>query len=77
MTTRTVHHLSRELEGALLHFPLPLCWDAEQIARDGPDYDVELWWLSWDQGAVSPLELVFAVQREAVSCRDCLEWLHA
>lgn len=75
-TEKPRHHLSRSLLG-MVALDLPLCWDAEQIRRDGPDYDTDLWFLSWDHGAIDPLELLFATAREHVTCRDCNEWLHA
>lgn len=73
------HHLSRQLKGHAVNFPLPLCWDAEQRPAPGETQEEldGLWWLSWDVGAVNPLELVFAVVPAGVTCRDCLEWLHA
>lgn len=74
-----LHWLSRELKGATDVFPLPLCWDAAQLPKPGETQEEldGLWWLSWDVGAVNPLELVFVEPREFVTCRDCLEWLHA
>lgn len=79
MSDLELHALSRELEGAAVMFPLPVCWDAE-ARPDEHETQSEidaLWWLSWDQGALDPTELVFGVTRDAVTCRHCLEWLHA
>lgn len=77
---RAVHHLSRYLEGAApWRFPLPLCWDAAQLPKPGETREGldGLWWLSWDVGAVDPTELLFATAPAFVTCRECLEWLHA
>lgn len=77
MTALARHHLSRSLEGTAVALDLPLCWDAEQVHRHGPDYDTDLWFLSWDLGAIDPTALIFGVRPEYVDCRDCLEWMHA
>jgi hypothetical protein len=71
-----LHHLARTLDG-MVALPLPLCWDADAIQRHGRDYDTDLWFLSWDQGAIDPTRLLFATSREHVTCPGCAEWLHA
>lgn len=75
MSDLLTHRLSRELEGHVVLFPLPLCWDAETSAK--PDHDDEDWWTAWDQGAVDPTELLFAVPPAEPTCRPCLVWIHA
>lgn len=78
----TIHKLSRILEGRV-DFPLPLCWDAEQIACNGKDYDTENWFLAWDLGAIDPMGLSFAYSADGVhhphlvNCQACLEWMHS
>lgn len=68
------HKLSRELEGWAVMFPLPLCWDAEGKQRGAEDAD---WWTSWDHEVIDPTRLMFATEPGAVTCSDCLEWMHA
>ena len=70
------HQLSRELPGRI-PLPLPLCWDADAAQRHGADYDPADWFTSWDHGAIDPTSLFFATAPEHVTCRECLEWLHA
>lgn len=72
-----VHAVARVLVGGdpADTWPLPVCWDAEQ--GKGDPTDDELWWLSVDQGAIDPDELATTTDRAGVTCRDCLEWLHA
>lgn len=73
---RPLHHLSRSLDG-MVALDLPLCWDADAKQRHGAGYDADLWFLSWDHGAIDPTVLVFATSRGHVTCVDCLGWLHA
>lgn len=70
----TVHALSRELPGRLVNLPMPVCWDIEGQRRGATDDE---WWISVDHEAVDFFALVFAVTRDAVTCTDCLEWIHA
>lgn len=74
-----IHLTQRTLHGADESWGLPLCWHAGVAERMGEQAanDDEAWWLSVDHGVLEPSEVIATTDREAVTCPDCREWMHA